>query len=239
MKANILFIAIAAVAMLMQSCTLMYVPNAQNVPLMKEKNEVRATVGFSNATFAYAPTENVGLMLNAQYKTSHLAKVAGERDSRKLLLEAGGGIFSPYGNDGVMEVYGGLGAGRIYFHDPADDSTGSRSYEVNTARFFLQPGIGVSREHVDFAFSMRMVALQFFNARTNYTDEELEDEGMYGVERNFYSFIEPCFTLRFGRRSVKMETQFMLSLNRSLTTINHNPFHFHIGAHINIADRYK
>jgi hypothetical protein len=237
MKAPIVFI-LAAAAMLAQSCKLMYVPNAQNVPLLKEKNEVRATLGYSNASLAYGATDHIGVMLNAQYKTSHWAEVEG-RDSRKLLLEAGAGLFNPHSSDGVVEAYGGVGMGRITFDDPATDSTIAKSYEVNTVRFFVQPVIGVTRERVDYAFSMRVVGLQFLNVRTNYTEDELDEEGMYGVQGNFYTFLEPCFTARFGSENVKLETQVMFSINKSSSTLNHNPFHFHLGLHVNIVDRHR
>ena len=54
--------------LLIQGCALMYFPNMQNVPLLKDKHELKSTIGISNYQVAYSITQHIGIMLNGQYE---------------------------------------------------------------------------------------------------------------------------------------------------------------------------
>lgn len=241
-------IVIAAIAVLaMQSCKIMYTPNMQNVPLFQEKNEVRGTVGISDFQGAYAITDHVGVMLNGQYKSPSWTIQTGSRDykyeSKKYLVEGGSGYFMGLGESGVFEIWGGGGAGKVTFDRSYADSTSTKmtdQYSAKTARFFIQPGIGLTTKTVDFAFSLRYVGLKFSNIDTvGYTQDVLLEEDLSNLDKTMYSFFEPAVTLRAGKEYVKFHLQAIWSLKLNEDRLNYIPFTINFGAHINIAPRYK
>lgn len=79
-----LFVQILGLSLIAQSCNIMYTPNMQNVPLLTEKNEVRATLGPFDYQAAYAVTENIGVMLNGQYHTRNTNTLDYEYGSKSL-----------------------------------------------------------------------------------------------------------------------------------------------------------
>ena len=249
MKRFYLF-AVLAASLALPSCKIMYMPNAQNVPLMKEKGEIRANVGVSNYQGSYALTENIGLMLNGQYRNSTFTGESGsynyEYSSSRWLVEGGGGYFKPLGEDGVVEAYGGLGYGGVTFDRSSQDSSGGTQvnstdrYNANMIKLFIQPAIGVTSEYADFAFSMRFVGAKFSSIDTiGYTEQDLINEQISGVEKPFFAFIEPAITVRGGWKYVKFHTQFIYSHLLTKEELNRSPFNFNVGINICIADRHK
>jgi hypothetical protein len=78
-----------------------YVPNVQNVPLFKEKNEVRLTLAAGEGEFqwgeiqaAYSVGKNIGIMANCHSATGNESIVNFERCSGSY-FEGGAGYFKP------------------------------------------------------------------------------------------------------------------------------------------------
>lgn len=249
MKKSILICCAAASALFFQSCKIMYTPNMQNVPLMQEKNEVKATVGPSDLQAAYAVTENVGVMLNGQYKKPTWTWTAGNTaykyESRKTLVEAGAGYSMKLGASGIFETYGGAGIGKVTYNRSYSDTSGGPTtttdrYTASTTRFFIQPSVGVTNENVDFAFSTRIVGLKFSNIDTaGYTQDILLEEDLSNLNKPLYTFFEPALTLRVGYKYVKFHLQAIYSIKLNQDRLNYLPFSINFGAHINIAPRFK
>lgn len=250
MKKFYLF-AVLAGSLALPSCKIMYAPNAQNVPLMQEKGEIRANIGVSNYQAAYAVTENIGVMANGQFKKTDWS-IGSDLDkesfiSKKWLGEVGAGYFKKLGEHGVMEAYTGLGYGSVTFDrtstntDTMGTSTNLLStYNANTFKLFVQPAIGVSSEYADYAFSMRFVGLKFNNIdTTGYTPQDLIEEDIADIEDPFFAFLEPAVTVRVGWKYVKFHTQLIYSLKLSEAQLNYNPFNINVGVNISIADRHK
>ena len=249
MKKNHILIFISCSVLFMPSCKIMYTPNMQNVPLLKEKNEVRATVGFSDYQAAYALTNNIGIMVNGQYKKPTWTLTSGSTEykyeSKKTLIEGGAGYFKPLGKNGIFETYAGGGMGSVTFDRSYSDTTGGPStsfdkYSAKTTRYFIQPSIGLSIENLDFAFSTRFVSLKFSNIDTaGYTPNGLFEQDLSDLDKTTYMFIEPALILRLGWKYVKFHFQALLSLPLNSEPINFVPFSVNFGIHINIAPRYK
>lgn len=221
----------------------------QNVPLFKEKNEIRATVSVSNYQAAYSVSDHIGLMVNAQYKKPEWSLTVGNTkfnyESKKTLIEGGAGFFSPFGKSGMFEVYGGAGAGSVSFDRSFSDTSGGPStvfnrYYAKTTRFFVQPSVGLSHDNVDLAFSTRFVGLQFSDIDTSgYTQFFLIENDLSELGKPFYMFLEPAVTLRAGWKYVKFHLQCLLSAKLNSEPLNYIPFSFNMGMHINIAPRHK
>jgi len=247
-------IFISSYLLFIQSCKVMYTPNMQNVPLFKEKKELRATVGFNDAQLAYAITDNIGIMANLQHKkptwtstttTNGIQGAEFNYESEKNLIEAGIGYFKIIEESLVFEVYAGGAVGNIMFkrnysQAPGAPSTLVDKYSANTSRFFIQPTIGYTDEHLDVALSTRFVALKFSGINTyGFTPNYFLEENRSGLEESFYTFFEPALTSRVGWKYVKLHLQAFLSLQLNNKALNYNPFGFNVGIHINIAQRHK
>lgn len=247
MKKNYVLIVLA-IALVLPGCKIMYVPNMQNVPLMREKGEIRATVGPSNVQGAYAVTENLGTMVNAQFRSTKFTVASGsyetKYETKRWLAEAGGGYFMPLGEKGVFEVYGGGGYGGVTFNRMPQDSSGqytvSDKYNANMIKTFIQPAIGLTAENVDFSFSLRYTGIKFNSIDTiGYTQFDLVDEEIAGIEKPFYSFVEPAVTVRIGFEYVKFHTQLIYSHKVNVEQLNRSPLSLNFGVHLTIAPRNK
>ena len=220
----------------------------QNVPLFKEKNEVRATLGISNYQAAYAVTDHVGIMINGQYKKPTWSLTTGgtkyQYESKKTLIEGGAGYFSPIDKSGIVEIYAGGGIGNVSFDRSFSDTLGGPStsynkYSARTTRLFVQPSFGFSTDIIDIAISARFVGLKFSNIDTSgYSPAVLEENDLSQLDKPFYMFLEPAITFRVGWEYVKFHMQAMLSYKLNEESINAYPFMMNIGLNINIAKRY-
>ena len=221
----------------------MYVPNNQNVPMFQEKGEVRATVGTRNFQGAYAVTDNLGVMANAQIgKSEWSVDLSGENVSnvtRRNLFEAGAGMFKATNNTS-LECYGGAGFGQVRFDRESDIVGNLATYKANMMKFFIQPSVGSSTENFDAGFSTRFSGIKFNNIdSTGYTYQDLVNEEINDLEQPFHLFMEPAVTLRAGYRWFKVHSQVGYSIKLTDAQLNYNPFIFTLGFHFTLANRYN
>ena len=91
-----------------------YVPNVQNVPLFREKNEYRisGTYGLGTETSclevqgAYSVTGNLGIMTN--FMSAKGIDNNEESWAKGTYLDAAIGYYKPLHKSGVFEIYGGV-----------------------------------------------------------------------------------------------------------------------------------
>jgi len=251
MKKKNLFFQIIGISLIAQSCNIMYTPNMQNVPLLSEKNEVRATIGPFDYQAAYAVTDKIGVMLNGQYHTRNTNTYDFMTESRSInnckstLIEGGVGYIGKLSENALFEVYGGYGGGKnSTFDNYLDFNTGAlirkESFSATTNRFFLQPSIGFSNEYFDIAFSSRLMVLNFSNIDTlNYSTMMLVDQDLFNIDKEPFVFIEPAVTMRVGYKWVKIQAQMMYSFKYNSTPLNYLPLTMTIGIHFNLASRWR
>jgi hypothetical protein len=207
----------------LDSCThYYYVHNQHNVPLFKEKNEVRASgaviqsdeiVG-ADIQAAYAVTKEAAIMANA------LIVNPGSKDGKGQMYEVGAGYFKPLpsrysilNNKFVFETYGVVGLGNsVNYYDryPSSIST-------NLFKGYIQPTIGYTCNFFDLIVSAKIGALHAFGAKRNMADTAFSDLNQNGstigndlniLSRNSTSFLfEPAFTIRLGYEYVKAHFQ--------------------------------
>ena len=248
-KKKNLFIQILGISLIAQSCNIMYTPNMQNVPLLTEKNEVRATLGPFDYQAAYAVTDNIGVMLNGQYHTRNTNTydyTYGENsldNSKSSLIEGGVGYIGKLSENSVFEVYGGYGGGKNSTFDKYTDyTTGAflrkESFSAKTNRFFIQPSIGFTNEYFDVAFSSRLLILNYSNIDTlNYTPLMLVDQKLLNIDKESFVFIEPAITIRGGYKWVKFQAQMMYSYKYNSTPLSYMPLTVTFGIHFDLSSR--
>lgn len=191
-------------ALFLSSCSTVYIPNSQNIPLFQEKNQAAASVGLAmgdqstglDLQAAYAVTDHIAVMGNAYFGSVVEDWVSSADTTGTIIAEGqnipyrnfefGVGYFTKLGSsNGIFEVYGGWGIG-----GPQNTVDPIREFYRNN-HFFLQPNIGGRLGAVDLAFSTRL----------NYVLWPEFSEVL----------VEPGLTLRFGWEKVKFQMQGVLS----------------------------
>jgi hypothetical protein len=233
-------------AVLLSSCThYYYVPNTQNVPLFREKNEYRISAFYGGGDesscgeiqTAYSATEHLGLMANFM-----LARGGSSTDAdyaKGYCLEGAAGYFKPFGNQQVFEIYGGLGGGsqnhKYYSYNNQYESTADLSF----LKVFIQPSFGMTFNAFDVAFSTRMTSMSFTNINNNINDS-YEHEILQSIQNKSHFFIEPAITLRVGWKNVKFQLQGQISKDLSNPTFYiGEDYHISGGLYFTIANRYR
>lgn len=221
------FSAILAVALL-QSCATIYHPGVQNIPLLKEKGEVKLAATVNDYQAAYALTKHIGVMANARYlnqKPVQFFNLVPERVTNKM-LETGIGYFTQGNKKWTSDIYGGVGVsehglinaeyeerlpymrGDTFSLEQPDP----HFYDVKTraTRFFLQSSVGFASKYIDVAFSNRFVALRWNSIKILENGSDAADYPGYR-RLKFSMFAEPAITTQVGYKWIKLRIQTGLS----------------------------
>ena len=232
-----------AAASSMVGCKTVYVPNTVNVPLLAQAGELRATADANNLQAAYAVADGFGVMANGHWERSRTdqANTSGE-DGQGFLAEAGAGHFRTIGDLLQFEAYGGLGYGSVQ-HDNWETVNGARNdyhYSIKAWKVFAQPSLGITRDVVDAAVSLRMVGLQPFGVRTtNYPIERLRADELADLDQRTWGFLEPAITLRAGYKWLKAFVQYGYSWKLNDAPLNRNVTFLNVGLHGTLAPRFR
>jgi hypothetical protein len=237
MKRQILIGILSSFVLLsLDSCThYYYAPNQHNVPLFKEKNEVRLSGSYLSGDeitgcdiqTAYAITKESAIMANAFIAgtgtlspTSNTGIISGNDGGKGQLYEIGAGYYKPlklsseqFNNKIVVESYAVVGLGNV------SNYYGNTNYTVSTnlLKTYLQPSIGYTSNLFDLILSAKIGTLYTFGTRRNMSDSiynnlELNNSSIGNdlniLYRNRLSFLfEPAFTFRLGFKYVKLHFQ--------------------------------
>lgn len=216
-----IFIFLGSVILMICSCSPAYIPNVVNTPLLSNKGEVQAAVhvGVSGVDpqFAYALTDQIGLMLNGSF----LQQKNNSTNTyyKYKFTELGVGYYSKIGDNGRFETFGGFGLGNIKTNSTnsflTDGTVGNISTRALSYRAFIQPTIGLSYAIFDGSFTTRLVMVNISEKSLLKTDY----------------FAEPTFTVKLGYKYVKYIFQFGLSipLYPSYRPFKHQVFIFSVG----------
>lgn len=243
-----------ALSLLFTSCGMQYyMPNRHNIPLLRERGEVRIVAAKANAGMVSGPqylpnailntlvnqtpahelqmacavSGRIGIMANAAWFST-----SGSRTSQRgRILEIAPGYFHPFGKHGVVEGYAGIGVLK------SNHNYGSSQYaDARFIRPFLQPIIGYASRHFDAALSTRLVWLRCTGR--SLTGEEaiqaLPEQIEVGGSR---TLVEPTIMTRFGTRSLKLQIQFGWSFCTGKEFIRADKT-FGVGLQININNAF-
>ena len=224
------------ILMLSQSCRPLYVPNAQNVPILKEKNDISVNIGFNDLQGAVAVSNNIGIMLNGYTNNIDLGfDWDDDEKTNRSFIEAGAGYFTQLSGSSVFEIYGGAGLGS--FSLEKSDSGGA--YSANNSRFFIQPGISFSSNAIDLVISCRFVKYGINDPDlSRYNTQGFFSKDISDAHNNSYYFAEPALTLKAGWRQVKafMQLQVPKQLNSPMIDVDGA---ISLGVYLNCGERFK
>lgn len=242
MKSKYFFISSAFLAFLSSCTTNTYVTNTVNVPLLKEKGEVKINVDQNDAQLAIGVGKHWGVMANGFYK-----KFESNNNyvHQGAMGEVGFGYYKPYKNNLVFEAYTGLGMGTVekkQSYTNPENSLYWASWNAQGAKAFIQPSIGYCSKYFDLAFTPKMSFVKYthFNSFA-YTDAQLSEDYLdnHRLTDGVYMFGEPAFTVRVGYKFVKVQGQYGLTMNLSPNKIKYNPSFGSVGLVIDIAKWYN
>jgi hypothetical protein len=113
--------------------------------------------------------------------------------------------------------------------------------DLNYYRFFIQPAIGFTTRGFDIIGSFRLANLNFTkvsasrDASSGYESFELEN-----IKDNPSSFLfEPGITIRAGWKYVKVQAQYVHSVNLTNPELPYDPDGVTIGIYFTFANRYS
>ena len=247
---NYFVIPLFALTIFLQSCASVYVPGAQNVPLFKEKGQVKLVAGPYDYQAAYAVGRHTAVMVNAQ----NLDKVGIElvepirksyREVSKV-VEVGGGYFTDAKNTWTFETYGGVGVFKTSLRSDYRDRHNDRDSSYSTllitrgTRFFVQPNFGFANKAVDIAFSTRITGLRIgLVNQANYSEAMWEQSDLRKLRNRLHLFAEPAITMRVGYRWLKAQIQTGISLQLTSAEVPYNYLFGSVGLVGDIGKWYK
>lgn len=166
------------------ACAPVYVPNVRNSPMFTKAKEFQISGQIGNGIegqSAFAVTDHFGLMANYLYIN---AADAEQEDNyiKHRFFEGGVGYFSNK-DDSFFELFAGYGRGK---------GTTFESYDIfgpqelaatgRYHRYFLQPGIGVNKEAMQFSFTPRISMVDFYEFSTELESSPIEEDPKFLFE---------------------------------------------------------
>lgn len=227
------------------SCThYYYIPAVKNVPLFKEKNEVRAMVAYGGGEYisatdvqaAYSITNHLAVSTNLMFAQG------GGRDSvdngRGQYFDFAVGYFTPIDKHFIFEVFGGVGTCKqTHIYSLYTNQTARLMYST----IFVQPTLGFTVSGFDCALTPGFTKLHFSKVDYNFRNI-IDDNGtvLANIARRRTALLfEPCITLRGGWKYLKLQTQFMASYDLSNTQIPIEENRVSIGLQFAFAERFR
>lgn len=243
MKTIYLILIPLVVLLFLNSCTTtMYTTNAVNVPLLKEKGEVKINATQNDLQAAVAVSDDIGIIANGFYKNY---EGANNYKHNGGLVEVGVGYLLNSEANLVMETYVGGGLGIVEKRQQFvnnDNSTYMANFSVNANKMFLQTNLGYRSKYFDVALTPKFSFVKYSNFNsTNYSDNQLSEDYLENkrIENPLFVFAEPAITIRGGYKFVKLQAQYGVTLNLGGQSIRRTPDFGSIGLVFDIAGWYR
>ena len=219
-----------------------YAPNAQNVPLFKEKMQFNTSAAFKVGMYtigtdiqsAFAATDHLGIMANYSYFTGRESSFDWNDNEysttfRSNMLELGLGYFQTFEDKFVFEVYSGYGSDNINTEYDRYDTKGQSTLHYSS--FFLQPAVGFYKSNVELAFSTRFRILNYDWIDLDYAVEgDVKNTLLELKNEPLCTALEPAFTFRAGSENIKFQFQVGVSfLMNKAEYFDYDPLNLNFG----------
>ena len=262
LKVGLLFLLAQCLAGCYSTLQMRYYPNANNVPLLQEKNEFKGTIMPTNFQTAYGVTDHFEIMLNGQDNHLWGATEEDRIDANNSgwpsyknhsteywdckIIEGGVGYFTKMKNNKPLEFYAGYGMGQTL------TDLRFQHLSMNFNKVFLQSAYGWGEKKSDYILSGRISYVNFYNFHPSNLDTTngmlLNSIQSFQPSKFNSLFFEPAFTFRSGSNLLKFHLQLGLSIpiidgptqteSNNLTYI-YQVFNLNLGLSINLAPRFN
>lgn len=239
-------------ALIMTGCAhSYYIPKGPNVPLFTEKNEFRGSIAvgageISSSTdvqAAYAISDHFGAMTDFMSSSGNMYN--DDNSAKTRYIDGALGYFKPFDKFMVFEVFGGIGTGNqehnyYYTSWSTGQTTSDGKAEIKFTKLFVQPSLGATFKAFDVALSTSLIRLNYNIKMNTLSESSPYNEELKYIEENKNPFLlEPAFTIRGGWKSVKVQFQYVYSLNLTSTEMYMDRSKFSLGIYFSIANKYK
>lgn len=217
-----------------------YVPNTQNIPIMKTKGQTNLGIAYSEGEFtkgyelqaAHAVTNHIALQLNTDwvknFENMTTNDYSEEFKASGNMLEVGIGYFNDIAPNFTFETYGLICFGKLKY-EPIS-ATDNQYFSAKFNRIGIQPSLSYSRKYFTASFSSRIVHLKYNNVNWNLNDINPN----YLKENNAYWLLEPALTLQAGFEDVKFQLQNIHSYNLTNSSFEQETDIISFGIKLNI-----
>lgn len=200
-----------------------YIPNTQNLPLIQEAKQINLTFAANgNQTEfqgAYGLDKQFALQANiARFSSQNEENGNGGAGN---MIEAGPGYYRKLNRYFLAEAYGLLALGKMENHFPdTRDSLPATEGKIsaNITKWTLQPSISFVHKHCSISLSNRFSLLNYSRIDGSLYFEGVNEIQYLNQQKNHF-LLEPAITARVGINKVKLQIQWMKSLN-----VNHRDF---------------
>jgi hypothetical protein len=215
-----------------------YVPNTQNVPMIKERGQVSLSVaGNANQVEfqgAYGVNDAVAIQVNGGLVRPS-DESNGNGGSGKL-VEGGVGYYKNIGSHLLFDVYALAGFGTMENDFPSTlaaypNTTGKIS--ANLSRIGVQPSISYHQKYFSITGSARLAHLGYNGIEGNLIFEDANQVD-YLKDNNSNMLLEPALTIRGGLEKLKFQVQFAKSFNLSNSDFKQDDALLSIGLNFNL-----
>lgn len=208
-----------------------YVPNVQNVPLFKEKNEASVcgvqsiNIDYSNSEVmgAYSVTDNIAVISN--FMTVNDNDDYPYNKGNGFYGEGAVGYYKELDENASVEVFTGFGLSKqhhLYGKSVYDGNTGTNrvinfgTSDLYFRKYFIQPEIGFTYGAFDVALSARICCLSFYKINNQILGDSVvkyypDRTKYFNVDdiaaQRFYYLLEPALTVRGGWKFIKLQLQ--------------------------------
>lgn len=224
-----------------------YVPPAQHVSLFQNEDEWRATtvLGFADEcnTFdvqgSYAITDRFAVMSGLQLAWGGTKSDTSEW-GEGYLFDAAFGYYKPLNKYLIFEVYGGLRHGfqRHYYLQSQLSPFLPGDMQLQTFGQFVQPSLGLTFKHVDFALTSGFQHLAFYNFRTKGSFPTADYMSPLLRQTSGW-FWEPGITWRAGWQELQLQFQFVRMVPLSDVSVTLDDFKISLGISYALTKRTK
>jgi len=215
-----------AVAIILLSGCAVYMPQPVDIPLIKEKGDIRVNAG----VFVTPVVDSAGMAGAHVTFSAGLTNVLAIQvfTSIDLLMRAhlqgALGLYKSFENNAVIEIYGGYGYGSSGWFSR---ELKSDSYHLLFAQFNIGK-TGIGKLNFDFGFGLKSGCI--FNDYANYNKYySPKIEGKYGW------MIEPSAFFRFGGKRVKYNMAVNYMWTKHVPSRYYFPFNISMGVNLNLG----
>lgn len=212
------------VAVLFSSCShYYYAPNTANIPMLREKGDVRLNFNFygtdeaegGELQAAVATGKRTGLMFNLLSASSHGGLFQSEAymsttppSGSGTYVELGYGFFAPIPKSKwVFETYAGVGTGKV-----SNWYSENEKSKLGFTKIFVQPSLGWRTKYFELGISNRFA---FASMRVKESTNHVNQDVQYIKDHKSAILLEPSFLIRFGLKHVKISANYTHSGNMS------------------------
>lgn len=228
------------IATMLQSCAQVYRSNMVSTPTLREKGETSISGGLSrnglNFSGAAAVSSATAVMINTQHLIGieRSINLFDKYPAKGNYVEGGIGFFKQTNSFMHLEVFGGLGAGKIADSYQSLEGRLSGNEKFAFQKIFLQPNLAITPdEAIDIIFTPRVGYV-----KGTYTGAYLPDPNTFEkpTSIDFVGF-EPTLTINIGNKYAKVTLQGGMSITEKEYLGISSLFNFGAGVKCNFGGK--